>query len=228
MRDILHHTQASLLPYRTSFALNVLADTCCSPLFIRNTPHHMQALSRTDTTGEGEQGKQENVRVSLEGVAQLGQLLCRMMLFPIFRSNNEYLHVCASDCVSLLCCMIPVLQTTSCAFWALTGMSLLPDANPPPTPPPPPPSPAAPPTRTNTTTHSHISHISPMYSGRRSSVLLCESGCPTTADERCVRPRSLFSCPMYRYSLSEARGLDTNVLLPTFYRRFREEGGGGG
>eukprot|EP01134_Creolimax_fragrantissima_P005934 CFRG5934T1 len=37
-------------------------------------------------------GKRESVRVSLEGVAQLGQLLCRMMLFPIFRSNNEYLH----------------------------------------------------------------------------------------------------------------------------------------
>lgn len=40
-------------------------------------------------------GKHEHIRVSLEGVAQLGQLLCRMMLFPIFRSNNEYLHVCA-------------------------------------------------------------------------------------------------------------------------------------
>ncbi|KNC84122.1 hypothetical protein SARC_03643 [Sphaeroforma arctica JP610] len=36
--------------------------------------------------------KKDAVRVSLEGVAQLGQLLCRMMLFPIFRSNNEYLH----------------------------------------------------------------------------------------------------------------------------------------
>jgi hypothetical protein len=44
---------------------------------------------------EGEEGKHEHVRVSLEGVAQLGQLLCRMMLFPIFRSNNEYMHVCA-------------------------------------------------------------------------------------------------------------------------------------